>query len=296
MIEVDVIRIVHVSDIHFWRYPTNPLDLFNKRIVGVTALTLGRARRFRLDRVQSLVERVEELRPDHILITGDLTTTALDSEFRAARQELADWLRPGKVSIIPGNHDRYTGESLRAHRFENYFGEFAAKPTFPWIRRLDDQTAILALDPTRPALTAHGALPESQLAEAKALLADPAQRPGRLLVACHYPLSAPAEYAKDLERKSLRNAAEVRDWLTGIGRHLYCCGHVHAAWAFIPEDLPDQLCLNAGSPLFRDPKRRASPGFLEILLDGSGVLVRHHAWTGDGWAAQTFCELDDFFP
>ena len=40
------------------------------------------------------------------------------------------------------------------------------------------------------------------------------------------------------------NAAEVRDWLGGIGPHLYCCGHVHAAWAFRPPTIPNQLCLN----------------------------------------------------
>lgn len=291
-----MIRIVHVSDIHFWRYPTNPLDLLNKRSVGVTALVLGRAGRFRLDRVRSLVERVREIRPDHILITGDLTTTALDSEYRAAREELAEWLQPGKVSVIPGNHDRYTGESLRAHRFEAYFGEFAPRPTYPWIRSLDDRTAILALDPTRPALTAHGALPVSQLVEAKRLLTDSARHSDRLIVACHYPLAAPAEYANDLERKSLRNASDVRDWLAGVGRHLYCCGHVHAAWAFIPADLPDQLCLNAGSPLFRDPKRRALPGFLEILLDGRDVRVNHHAWTGESWTVNQLWNAPGFFP
>jgi 3',5'-cyclic AMP phosphodiesterase CpdA len=295
-IEVAVIRIVHLSDIHFWSYPANPLDLFNKRIVGVAALALGRAGRFRLERVASLVEQVQQLDPDHLLITGDLTTTALDVEFRAARRELAGLLRPGAVSVIPGNHDRYTGESLRARRFEHYFGEFAPRSGFPWIRWLDDRTAILALDPTRPALTAHGLLPDHQIEEAKRLLEDPARRPARLLIACHYPLEAPAEYAHDLERKSLRNAAEVRDWLAGVGRHLYCCGHVHAAWAFIPADLPDQLCLNAGSPLFRDPKRRALPGFLEILLDGRDVLVKHHAWDGAGWTVNQLWNAPGFFP
>ena len=42
--------------------------------------------------VPTLVERVDSLEPDHILITGDLTTTALPAEFRAARAALADWL------------------------------------------------------------------------------------------------------------------------------------------------------------------------------------------------------------
>ena len=85
-------RIVHLSDIHFWQYTFNPLRLLSKRLLGTASLLLGRARRFRLERVPELVARVQELNADHILITGDLTTTALPAEFRAARAALADLL------------------------------------------------------------------------------------------------------------------------------------------------------------------------------------------------------------
>lgn len=290
-----MLRIVHVSDIHFWRYPLNPLHLLNKRIVGVGALALGRARRFRLERVRSLVERVESIRPDHILISGDLTTTALDVEFRMARTGLADWLRSGNITVIPGNHDRYTGEATRQRRFERYFGEYAPALDYPWIRRIDDQTGIVALDPTRPGLTAHGRLPSSQLEALQSLLDHPNGLPNRLIVACHYPLEAPAGYEADLQRKALRNATEVSRILEKAGRHLYCCGHVHAAWAFIPRVLPNQLCLNAGSPLMRDPTGREKPGFLEILLDAGDVQVNHHAWVEDGWRVDELWVAPEFF-
>ena len=55
----------------------------------------------------------------------------------------------------------------------------------------------------------------------------------------------------------------VVEWLAGIGPHLYCCGHVHAAWAFQPPSLSNQICLNAGAPLMRDPTGLRQPGFLE---------------------------------
>ena len=79
-------RIVHLSDIHFWQYEFNPLRLMGKRLHGMASLLAGRAGRFRLAGVPRLVERVRGLEPDHILITGDLTTTALPDEFRAARR------------------------------------------------------------------------------------------------------------------------------------------------------------------------------------------------------------------
>ncbi len=131
------LRIVHLSDIHFWQYTINPLRLLSKRLLGMASLLLGRARRFRLERVPELVDRVQELDADHILITGDLTTTALPAEFRAARAALADWLADAeRVTIIPGNHDRYTLYAHYSRRFEQYFGEFAPQTTFPWLRRL----------------------------------------------------------------------------------------------------------------------------------------------------------------
>ena len=44
-------RIVHLSDIHIWRYVFNPLRLFSKRALGIVELMAGRARRFRLERL-----------------------------------------------------------------------------------------------------------------------------------------------------------------------------------------------------------------------------------------------------
>jgi 3',5'-cyclic AMP phosphodiesterase CpdA len=286
------VRIIHLSDIHVWRYVFNPFLLLNKRVVGMAELVLRRARRFRLERLEAVVARVISLAPDHVLITGDLTTTSLAEEFRAARTALADLLGdPSRATVIPGNHDRYTRASVRTRPFERWFGAFAPPGAYPWLRDLGDGTAILGLDPTRSHLTASGFLPADQLARARALVAPgAATRPPRLIVACHYPLAAPAPYARELGHKALVNGDAVAAWLAGIGPHLYCCGHVHAAWAFSPPGLPDQFCLNAGAPLLRDPTGRRLPGFLEITLENQDVLVTHHAWTGAEWSSRPIGE------
>jgi 3',5'-cyclic AMP phosphodiesterase CpdA len=290
------LRIVHLSDIHIWRYTFNPLRLFSKRTIGMIELLAGRARRFRLDRLAAVVERVQGLQPDHILITGDLTTTALPAEFRAARAALADLLDdPERTTIVPGNHDRYSSRAVRERWFEKTFGAFAPSTCYPWLRPLDAETAILGLDAARAHLSARGLLPPEQLARARELTADPARRPRRLIVACHYPIAAPPAYALELRVKRLSNAEQVRDWLAGIGPHLFCCGHVHAAWAFQPPDLPQQLCLNAGAPLLRDPTGLRLPGFLEISLDGAGVSVVHHAWLGSSWSSFPLIQMPRFF-
>jgi 3',5'-cyclic AMP phosphodiesterase CpdA len=290
------VRIVQLSDIHVWRYSVNPLRLLNKRAIGVVSLLAGRARRFRLERLAAVVERIKSLEADHILITGDLTTTALPDEFADARAALAPLLDdPARVTIVPGNHDRYTSGSVRHQSYEKVFGEFMPKLTFPWLRPIDGQTAILGLDATRSHLSATGRLPLNQLDDARSLVADPATRPRRLIIANHYPVVAPPVYAEELSRKRMKNADEVRAWLTTLGPHIYCCGHVHAAWSYVPLDWPEHLSLNSGAPLLRDPTGLRPPGFLEITLHDDAVATNHHAWLGDDWAIRPMFQDPSFF-
>ena len=291
------LRIIQVSDIHVWRYSYNPFRLLNKRAVGIASLLAGRARNFRLERLQSVMDRVHNLKADHVLITGDLTTTALTAEFHDAKKALAAILLadPVKATVIPGNHDRYTTGSVRTRQFEASFGQYAPSERFPWLRQIGERTAILGLDPTRSHLSARGLLPPEQLMMARDLIAEPSLRPQRLIVACHYPVVAPPTYAAELAPKRMKNAEVVADWLREIGPHLFCCGHVHAAWAFVPPAIPNQLCLNSGAPLLRDSTGGRPPGFLEIDLDGASVSVKHHAWVGDGWEVRPMFQAADFF-
>ena len=104
-------RIIHLSDIHVWRLAFNPLRLLGKRSVGFFELLRGRARRFRLERLADVVARVQGLNADHILITGDLTTTALPGRIRrregraralAGRRARASRSCPGTTTATPG--------------------------------------------------------------------------------------------------------------------------------------------------------------------------------------------------
>ena len=236
-----------------------------------------------------MVARVKTLSPDHILITGDLTTTALETEFQGARLALADLLADReRTTVLPGNHDRYTTNSVRSKKFEAYFGEFAPRVAYPWLRFLDDHTAILGLDPTRSHISARGFLPPAQLVEAQELFEAQKDRIHRLIVACHYPVTAPRFYQSELNFKRLKNAADLRTWLAGIGPHVYCCGHVHAAWALVPPEMPNQLCLNSGAPLLRDhtgyPVSRASSSRIRPRRrrrDGYPPRLDRHRLDGD---------------
>jgi hypothetical protein len=91
------------------------------------------------------------------------------------------------------------------------------------------------------------------------------------------------------------NAGDVRRWLRTVGPHLFCCGHIHAAWAFRPPEVPNQLCINPGAPLLSGHSGRHPPGFLEVRLDGPAVTINHHAWTDESWEVRPLHHADAFF-
>ena len=166
-------KLVHLSDIHVWRYTWDVRRLVGVRAWWMYELIRGRAHQFQLERLDEVVARVQSLDPDHVLITGDLTTSALPDEFDDVKLRLAPLLADRhRITILPGNHDRATRRSSATNRFESEFGLYMPKLTFPWLRRLDDETVMLGLDATRFHHTPRGRIPVEQLEQTRKLLGD----------------------------------------------------------------------------------------------------------------------------
>ena len=228
-------RIVHISDLHFWHITLNPLRLMGKRLLGMGNLILNRARNFKMESMTVLVERVKELKPDHVLVTGDATTTSLDEEFQAARRALAALTRHSSfLTVLPGTTDRYTRDSERNSIFEKHFAEFAPSPSYPWLKPIGQETAILGLDPCHSnPISARGAISTAQLQKAAALLDQAGPNVKRLLVACHYPVAVP-DGVIDNPSHGLAGSRELQAFLTRYSPARYRHGHIHAVWGFLP--------------------------------------------------------------
>lgn len=293
----DSLRIAHISDLHFWHITLNPLRLMNKRILGMGNLILNRAWKYRMETTPSLVRHIEELRPDHLLITGDLTTTALEEEFRAVREALKPLLRgPASATVIPGNHDRYTREATRNGLFEKYFAEFAPSGTYPWLKRIGNGDAILGLDPCRPTrfISARGMISTQQLQKASELLDEAQPTIRRLLVACHYPVALPPG-TQESPSHGLSGSENLRRFLDLQRPILYCHGHIHTAWAFSPEYPSRTLCLDPGPALRKRKRSGVNASMLEIVLDEDDVEVRRHKLRNNIWEVTTLTHARNFF-
>jgi 3',5'-cyclic AMP phosphodiesterase CpdA len=118
-------RIAHFSDTHVLSLKGVQLrELLNKRITGAVNLALNRAKHYRVEVFEQLLDAVVAVQPDHSICTGDLVNLALTPEFVRVHELLSERFEPHQLTLVPGNHDYYTKEASLAGRFEEYFDEY----------------------------------------------------------------------------------------------------------------------------------------------------------------------------
>jgi 3',5'-cyclic AMP phosphodiesterase CpdA len=120
-----MLRIAHISDLHVLDLQgTRWQDFLNKRMTGAMNLAGMRRNAHPVSIAEQLADRLAAGDIDHVILTGDLTNLALDSEFKRALEVVQRIGPPSFVTVIPGNHDMYTRGALRHHRFEKWFSPY----------------------------------------------------------------------------------------------------------------------------------------------------------------------------
>jgi 3',5'-cyclic AMP phosphodiesterase CpdA len=83
---------------------------------------------------------------DLVLISGDLSSLSLASEFEYAKATLQPILDMFPTMILPGNHDQYTTDAVQEHLMEKYFAAYMKQQ----IEIPTHNISILGLNPCRP--------------------------------------------------------------------------------------------------------------------------------------------------
>ena len=230
-------RIGHISDLHILDLDKpRPLRFLNKRLVGGLNLLLNRSNAHSREVVEQALHKLESLDVDHIVISGDLTNLALESEFAAAAEVVRSINgAPGRVSIVPGNHDYYTPGAARTGRFEKFFSEFL-KSDLPQYQldsgypfcHLRDDVAIIGLNSgiATPWLFATGRVGDEELAAASRLFQDPEVRSRFKIVVVHHPLLPDENHTIQFNRR-LINDDEVLEVVRTNDVDLVMHGHTH---------------------------------------------------------------------
>src|SRR6478672_11468231 len=109
------------------------------KLVQISDLHIGGL--FKQDAFNTIVKEVnDDLKPDVIIISGDLTDDGLLFQFEQARKEIARFNCPNLI-VFPGNHDyRHTGYLL----FKKFF------PFTKQIYEFDDNIVVVTLGTARP--------------------------------------------------------------------------------------------------------------------------------------------------
>lgn len=221
----------HLSDPHLSTpTPLSPRAWFGKRALGY--LSWYRKRRFehRAEVLAALQLDLARTRPDHLVITGDLTQIGQPEEFAQARRWLATLGPPERVSLVPGNHDSTVAApwSQTYAQWEDYLtAERCTKDhgaPFPSLR-IRHGVALIGLSTAVPSppLLAIGRLGPEQLARLDDLLDETGRRGLFRVIYLHH---APAP-GQDKWRKRLTDAPALAAVVRRRGAELLLHGHNH---------------------------------------------------------------------
>jgi 3',5'-cyclic AMP phosphodiesterase CpdA len=297
-------KIAHFSDLHllslsgvpFWRF-------LNKRLTGWANLRLKRGKSVhRASYVRAIARQVTQMGVDHVVITGDLTNLALESEFALVSEVLSGELGvpASEVTVVPGNHDVYTRGAGASHRFERALAPYlvsdlpelavdTAGGRFPVVK-LRGAVAIIGLSSAvpRPPFVAAGEIGPSQLRALSDVLAHPDVAGRTIVLAVHHPphndWPAHKRYVE-----GLRDGAELLERLGAAPRGIILHGHLHRRIQRVltqPGGRWEQLGATSASLHHEEPERMAA--FNVYTIDGAGPRIARaqaHVYSGD---AQSF--------
>ncbi|WP_230686674.1 metallophosphoesterase family protein [Catellatospora vulcania] len=224
---------------------------------------------------QALLAELHEAAPTLVAVCGDLTQTAREAEFRAARAFLAEL--PAPALVVPGNHD------LPGWRVWARF----TRPWRPWRQHLDsdpygavahkaDGLVAVGVNTARQwgwhPDWSRGRIDARQLTSIGAAFDEAPGDDLRVVIAHHPFLLTPAGQHRGLVGRSkaaLRRLRRRADLLLG--------GHIHLAYSGVADGLVVAQCGTA----FSDRLKGEPNSYNLIEAEGDRMTVSTRHWDGD---------------
>jgi 3',5'-cyclic-AMP phosphodiesterase len=203
--------------------------------------------------LERAIAETNELVPDVVVVSGDLTTNGFKEEYALARRYLDD-IECESIVVIPGNHD---SRNVGYVHFEEQFGERNS------VLRLNG-TTILAVDSSEPDLD-NGQIGRGRYGWIEEQFATEAVL--RIFVLHHHLLPVPGT---GRERNIVHDAGDALEALQRSGVDLVLCGHKHVPYAWRLEDL---FVVNAGTVSSSRLRGNGRPCYNVVEVDGQHVDV-----------------------
>lgn len=101
-----MLRVAHISDLHFFSYPKSLVGYLGKNGLGVLNHLFFRKKIFHSRIFKNLLTEILEQNIQELWISGDISVSGTLDEFAYAKGELAPFIHsPLKIRLVPGNHD-----------------------------------------------------------------------------------------------------------------------------------------------------------------------------------------------
>jgi 3',5'-cyclic AMP phosphodiesterase CpdA len=256
-------RLIHLSDLHFGAHDPRLVD--------------------------AVAARVDEERPDLVVISGDFTQRARTEQFKLAC-EFLDRLREAghDVLAVPGNHDVPLYDVFRRFlspltRYKRYIDD-----TLCPVHELAGVT-VVGINTARSLTFSDGRINEEQMKFIRETFGRSAPNALRVLVT-HHPLFAlPVGETGEVKRAVGRNDLAL-DAAAESGVDVLLAGHHHTASTHSARDLVTRagpaLVVQAGtatSVRLRDEEQ----SFNRIDIDGESVTLTLQSWKDERFESST---------
>ena len=172
--------------------------------------------------VGELIEKVNDLSPDLLVVSGDLTQRARRKQFREAR-EFLDLFSMPKI-VVPGNHDvpLYNVFNRFARPLRNYKTHIS-KDLEPFYS--DDEIAVIGINTARSLAFKGGRVNDRQVETILRRL-DPLNEQIMKIVVTHHPFDLPGGFDED---HIVGRADEQMPKIVKCGADVFLSGHLHVS-------------------------------------------------------------------
>ncbi len=224
-------KILHISDLHLYTLRMPFSSIFSKRLLGQLNLWLRRRLMFNNEDTLRRLESLTQQGYDKVILTGDLTTTAQDAEFKIALNALEGLIEEGKLLLIPGNHDRYLPQSNGV--YERFFRALPyMKDEFEMAEwDLGEGRILIGIEMAKPTgiIYADGEIRDSTLELLTKRLDEIKDK--EIWLTGHFPILYPEGY-RHSERRALRKDQRntLLDLISRYKIRYYLHGHEHKNW------------------------------------------------------------------
>lgn len=258
------VQLLHVADLHFG---------------GVADIP----------QIEALEKIIPDLRPDAVVISGDVSQRARHGEFQRARAFANVAARTAPVHVIPGNHDVQWwwrpfipfGKDAIYAKFRRYFGQ----DDVPVLTLAGAGGAMIAgartahgvawgsLTTTLRDIAVKGHLPKREVLRVKQLFAEAPPELARVLVLHHNVLRGEIS-----QRMGLARWRQAQRRIVETGADVVLCGHDHQEGADV---LGDRVVVSTAGTLSTRSRGGRPSSFNLVTIEPSAVQVTFFRWEAE---------------